>query len=980
MSVTLDGVVTGWNATAERLYGRTASQIIGRHASCLVPPDRARELETLFAAAGYGTPVGPFRTVRTHKDGHALDLVLSLTPLRDSTGAVVGVAESARRAHGPWRDGAPIPGTDPVPTVHQCPSLVVDEIPHIVWIAGPDGFNVYLNRWGTERLGVGPEAFYGSNWLRLLHPDDVEPARSRWEAAVRTGTSYVNEYRVRHPDGAYRWYLALAVGLRAADGTIDQWVGTWTDIDGRVKAEQKLARDSRLLASVRDSIVVTDMAGIVTHWNEGAIRVFGWTAEEMLGRPLLERFPREVRGAVGELVRRIEAGEEFSGEFEDYHKDGSRIWIDARVRLIFDDAGRPVGIMGVSHDITARKGAEDDRDRLYAQLRGHMERLPLGYIAFDPDGRIVDWNSSAERIFGYSKGEALGMVPPYEAILPESAWTDGQRVIARIRAGDMTAHAVNQNRTKDGRTIVCEWYNTPLVDADGRFLGFVSLAQDVSDRKAAEMALKRSEERFRQIAESISEVFWLTSVDKAEVEYISPAYERIWGRSREHVFTHPQAWIEAIHPEDRDRVSRAAHNEQDSGEYEQEYRVVRPDGTERWIRDRAFPVRDANGTVVRVAGVAEDITARRQLEAQLRQAQKMEAIGQLAGGVAHDFNNLLTVIMGYSELLVTEVSLPDHRELVEEILRAGERSAALTRQLLAFSRKQVLAPRILDLNAVVLDMEKMLRRLIGEDIDLTTRLGRSLPAIRADQGQLEQVLLNLAVNARDAMPAGGHLTISTSADSSLVVLEVKDTGVGMTEAVKRRVFEPFFTTKEAGKGTGLGLAVVHGFVEQSNGQIHLDSAPGCGTVFRISLPAADRAAAVGNVPSAIRLAAGEETVLVVEDDEGVRALTKRMLERCGYSVLSAAGAEEALRIARDHPGPIHLLLTDVVMPGIGGRAIAEELGGFRAETRVLYVSGYTDDAVLQRGVLTESANFLQKPFSQAGLAERVRAVLTGGDR
>jgi CheY-like chemotaxis protein len=212
------------------------------------------------------------------------------------------------------------------------------------------------------------------------------------------------------------------------------------------------------------------------------------------------------------------------------------------------------------------------------------------------------------------------------------------------------------------------------------------------------------------------------------------------------------------------------------------------------------------------------------------------------------------------------------------------------------------------------------------------------------------------------------------------VLEVKDTGVGMTEAVKRRVFEPFFTTKEAGKGTGLGLAVVHGFVEQSNGQIHLDSAPGCGTAFRISLPAADRAPAVGNAPSAVRLAAGKETLLIVEDDEGVRTLTKRVLERCGYSVLSAGGAEEALRIAREHPGPIHLLLTDVVMPGIGGRAIAEELGGFRAETKVLYVSGYTDDAVLQRGVLTESANFLQKPFSQAGLAERVRAVLTGSDR
>ncbi len=977
MSATLDGVVTSWNAAAENLYGWTAAEVVGRDLSFLMPADRRHELTAALSAVRCGAPVGPLRTVRTHKHGHRLDVCVSLAPLRDSSGAVVAVAATARNAKGHGLECGSAPEPRLSGSLAERHRLVVDAIPHIVWIAGPNGFAEYLNRWGAERLGVKPEAIYGSNWLRLVHPDDVEKARSRWEAAVRGGTAYTNEYRMRHPDGSYHWYLAQAVGLRGSDGAIDEWVGTWTDVDDRRQAEDRLAHDAHLLAQVRDSVIVTDLAGTVTYWNEGAARIFGWTPAEMLGQPLLNRFPAPARPAIAEMTARIAAGAEFSGEFEDYRKDGSRVWIDARITPITDGAGTTVGLMSVAHDMTARKRAEEERDRVFAQLRGHVERLPLGYLALDRDGRVVDWNSAAERIFGYSREEAIGMLPPYEKIITPAAWAQGRRVIVRLRAGDMAAHSINENCTKDGRTITCEWYNTPLMDADGTFLGFVSLAQDITDRAAAAAALRTSEERFRQITESISEVFWLTTLDKHEIEYVSPAYEEIWGRTREHLLANPGEWIDAIHPDDRERVIAAAIRTEDSGNYEEEYRIVRPDGSIRWIRDRAFPVRDVHNRVLHVAGVAEDVTGRRQLEEQLRQAQKMEAIGQLAGGIAHDFNNLLTIISGYSELVLDTLTTADpERELVQEIGKAGERAASLTRQLLAFSRKQVLAPQLLDLNAVVLDTEKMLRRVIGEDVELTTRLHRPLPTIQADRGQLEQVLLNLAVNARDAMPRGGKLRISTSASASHVILEVADSGVGMTEDVKRRVFEPFFTTKPVGKGTGLGLAAVHGFVTQSNGSVRVDSEPGRGTSFRISLPVAETTAGVeGETPAAVRTT-GDETILLVEDEEAVRALAARVLLRCGYTVLAAADCSEALRLARDHAGPIHLLVTDVVMPGGSGSTLAEQLMPLRREMQVLYVSGYTDDAVVHHGVMCERSNFLQKPFLPLVLARKIRDVLS----
>ena len=389
--------------------------------------------------------------------------------------------------------------------------------------------------------------------------------------------------------------------------------------------------------------------------------------------------------------------------------------------------------------------------------------------------------------------------------------------------------------------------------------------------------------------------------------------------------------------------------------------------------------------------VAQDITERKQLERQFQQAQKMEAIGQLAGGVAHDFNNLLTVILGYCDLLLADGGSDDpHRDDVQEIQKAGTSAASLTAQLLAFSRKQLIEPRVLDVNAVVAEMSRMLQRLVGDDIEVDLRLAEELGSVRADPGQLHQVLMNLVVNARDAMPAGGQLTIETSntdldhtyagghlsvVPGPYVVLAVSDTGTGMTHEVQAKLFEPFFTTKDPGKGTGLGLASVYGIVKQSEGSIWVYSELGRGTTFKIYLPRIAEVAEPLSSAHAVTLAPATETILVVEDNPALQALTARILRRHGYVVLVAGSPTEALHVCDTYGGPIHLMLTDVVMPGQSGPSLAAHLAAGRAGMRVLYMSGYAAEAIVRRGALDKTMAFLQKPFSPAALLRKVQGVL-----
>ena len=628
--------------------------------------------------------------------------------------------------------------------------------------------------------------------------------------------------------------------------------------------------------------------------------------------------------------------------------------------------------------------------RSEARYRSLVEGSIQG-ILIHVDGVVRFANQALASIVGATRaGDLIG----------RSIWTfvaeeDRPRVAAYTKARIEGRAAPEQYELRvvrqDGARIWLECLATAIA-WEGETAILATLV-DITERRRAEDDLRVSEERFRQLADNVKEAFMIVDLPDFRTVYLSGAWSGIWGRPADEAYANPNVWLEAIHPEDRAAVQAGQQSLLRGEPATNVFRVLRPDQTSRWVRARTFPVFNADRQVYRLVGLAEDITEVRRTEEQLQQAQRMEAVGRLAGGIAHDFNNYLSAILGFSDLVLTDLG-PDHPSAadVQQILQAGQSAEGLTRQLLVFSRRQVLQPQTLNLNDALRRVQSLLRRVIGEDIVLTLNLTEPLPFVSADPGQIEQVIMNLAINARDAMPGGGRLTIETvrsvlddqyvsehvaASAGPYVMVAVTDTGTGMDATTRTRLFEPLFTTKEPGKGTGLGLATVYGIVQQSRGAIWVYSELGVGSTFKMYFPEVEgsNGLAAASPKTERPPLAGTETILVVEDQPELRAVVRQILQRQGYTVLEASNGRDALGIARRHPSPIHALLTDVVMPGMGGRRLAELLEGIRPEVRPIYMSGYTDDTIVSHGILDSDLAFIQKPFTPSALVSKVREVL-----
>jgi PAS domain S-box-containing protein len=722
--------------------------------------------------------------------------------------------------------------------------------------------------------------------------------------------------------------------------------------------------------------------------NVALAAINGRPADQHLGRTLREVVP-QVADQVEPIYQRVwETGAPIT-EVAIEEPAGSpdrRAWI-ASFYPVRDRDRTIVAAACVVRDVTEQKRAERALRESEARFRAMCDASPVGIFLTDPRGASVYANEVNLRQMGITQEESAGS-GWQRAIHPD----DAAQVFADFAAATATGSLysrVNRYLHRDGRVVWVDVKASGIYDGPV-LLGFVGVTEDISHRIAAEGALKASEERFRQLAETLDDVFWLASADGAQIIYVSPAYRKVWGRNEDGLYARPGSFLESIDPRDRDKV-RSALDQQADGGYDLEYRIVRPGGSIAWIRHRGYPIRDGRGVTYRVAGVACDVTARKLLEEQLLQAQKMEGIGRLAGGVAHDFNNLLSVILSYTSLAMEDLGAghPVGASL-DQVRRAGESARKLTGQLLAFSRQQVLNRRVVDLNHILRGVEDMLRRLLGEDVDLVLRMSGNLGRVLADPGQTEQVIMNLAVNARDAMPAGGKLVLETAnveldrayasahsgvAPGPYVMLEVTDTGLGMDAATRSRIFEPFFTTKEKGKGTGLGLSTVFGIVQQSGGHISVSSDPGRGTTFKIYFPRTDPGSeSIAAAPVAPATLSGSETILLVEDEDQVRAVACTILRRHGYHVLEAQNAGEALLIFEKRAEEIRLLITDLVMPRVSGAELADRLVSLRPELRTLYMSGYTDSSS-RPGVTAPGFAFLQKPLTPDLLLTRVREVL-----
>ncbi len=642
--------------------------------------------------------------------------------------------------------------------------------------------------------------------------------------------------------------------------------------------------------------------------------------------------------------------------------------------------------------VSGRRESERRLREQHQWLRVTLSSIGDAVIATDTQSRVTFLNPVAESLTGWKQEEAVGqpLDKVFRLVSEETRASVENPVTKALKEGHIVGLA---NHTlliaRDGREIAIDDSSAPIRNERGEINGVVLIFRDITGRKKAEEAMHASEERF-------SKAFRASPVPMSIVTYKEGRYidvnesflsnsgytnEEIIGRTTTDIGIYAD-------PEERSRLRQIL--EQHGG--------IRNVEVHRRVKGGEVRIALTSSELITLDGeqciltTTNDITEHKRLEEQLLQSQKMEAVGRLAGGIAHDFNNLLTAIIGYSQIILSGLDEGDPvRDQIGEIEKAGKRAAALTSQLLAFSRKQILQPKVLNLNAVIADIDKMLRRLIGEDIELRINLDAAIGRVKADPGQIEQIIVNLAVNARDAMPRGGKLTIETQnvyldepyanqhaevQPGSYVMLAMSDTGTGMDKETQANIFEPFFTTKEKGRGTGLGLSTVYGIVKQSSGHIWVYSEPGRGTTFKIYLPLIEESAEIAETPAPIAESLrGHETILVVEDEEVVRNLACEILQINGYTVLEAADANEALLKYEQHEGAIHLMITDVVMPSISGRELAEHLTPSRPEMKVLYMSGYTDDAIVHHGVLDAGTAFLQKPFTPDALARKAREVL-----
>ena len=860
--------------------------------------------------------------------------------------------------------------------------------------ATPEGRVLLANRALAEMLGFESAQEFVAECTDTGTQVWLEPAqRSKFNTRLQElGTIHGFECRLKRKDGTPLWASLSSRIVHESGGRVHYYEGFVEDITERKQSEET----SHLFESFWDQsrdilLIVRREDGRILGANQAAVGAYGYSKDELLALTIYKLRSHHSPRLIDEQMARAD----FEGllfESEHVRKDGSIFPVEVSSKSA--TLGGAHVLISVVRNTTRKKAAQEALRVSEERYRSLIEQASDGVAISGEDARYSAVNSAFCDMTGYSRQELLGM-RVWDLIAPED-----QPRIACYRA---------ELELSEGKPVLSEWR---FVRKNGSILTFeantrrlpngdrLAIMRDISERKRVEAKLEQANLRIQLAVSAAGAGIWEWDIQSDTLSWDDRMFE-FYGVSRDEFTSCYEAWRRALHPEDKAMAHEAIEASlRGERQFDVEFRIVLPDGTVRHIKSDAHVVRDANGRALRIVGLNRDITAatrateeREQLQAQFNQAQRMESIGRLAGGVAHDFNNLLSVMNGYSRLMLNELQPGDQRwEYLSEINLAGEKAAALTKQLLAFSRKHVTVSELVDLNRLVLENQKFLKRLIGEDVELVLDCCPDPGPVMADPDQLHQVLLNLAVNARDAMPDGGRLSFRTTtadiehkdtpeypgaAPGSYMVLAVSDTGHGMDETVRRRLFEPFFTTKGLGKGTGLGLSTVYGIVHQCGGWIKVESEPGRGATFSIGLPLKTGAEEASRELAPLQRGGfrGFETLLVVEDQDEVRRFAVSVLQSYGYTVVEATDGNEALRLLDSHDGQIDLVLSDVVMPGLGGKELALRLSRRSPRMPVLLMSGYLGDESDEGVLPNDGLRYLHKPFTPEELARRVREML-----
>ena len=1040
--------ITYANQRLAEMLGYSVEEMIGRSAFEVLDDATRAEMKVNWKRRLQGIEE-QYDLRLWRKDGSALWVILSATPIRDEQGQVTGALAmltditKRRRAE----------------QLVRLQATALESADNAILISGHEGTITWVNPAFSTLTGYAPEEVLGQN-PRILKSNQHEPPffESMWKSLL-SGQVWRGEIINRRKDGSVYFEEQTITPVLDDAGEITNFIAIKQDITERKQTEEEKAQFAAQIEAQRQRLnnIVASVPGVVWEsWGEPDAAtqrtdfvsdyvetMLGYSVKEWLSTPNFwlsivhpDDRERTARAAAADF-----AGGKSSNtlEFRWVARDGRVLWVQSISAVITDAEGRPVGLRGVTIDISESKRAEEAVRHAEEMYRSIFENAVEGIFQSTTDGKFISVNPAMARILGYESPEEL-MTHRTDIGTQHYVDENSRAELERMLAVHGVAVGYECEVYRKDRSRIWTRENVrAMSDEGGAVLYYEGSIEDFTERKHAEDWLAAQYAVTRALADSTTLADATPNILRAICETFGWAWGALWTVDAEaDVLRCRDIWL--------DPSVEMPQFEQTSRELTFAPGVGLPGrvwatGQLAWVSDviqeknfpraqiavkenlhsaLAIPIPSRSGVlgvmeffsrVIRepepellamMATITSQIgqfierkraeEALRKSEEQLQQSQKLEAIGMLAGGIAHDFNNLLTVIAGYSDLTLVQLREEDPlRGNINEVKKAAERAAALTRQLLAFSRKQVLQPKVLDLNAVVSELEKLLRRLIGEDIGFRTVLESALGSVKADPGQIEQIIMNLAVNARDAMPRGGKLTIETKnvdldeyyakkhiaiIPGPYVMLAVSDTGTGMDQQTQARIFDPFFTTKETGKGTGLGLSTVYGIVKQSGGNIWVYSEVGRGTSFKVYLPRVDEGAEEYKRSAETQVDfRGPETVLVAEDEEMVRKLACKVLEMSGYRVLEAANGGAALLICERHNEPIHLLITDVIMPEMSGRELADRLAQLRPTMKVLYMSGYTDNAIVHHGVLNEGANFIQKPFATHALARKVREVL-----
>jgi PAS domain S-box-containing protein len=982
ISKTLDGIITSWNPAAERMFGYTALEITGQPLRLIVPMDRMEEEAGILADFARGEVIRHIETVRIRKDRQRIDVSATISPIRDFEGRVIGASKIVRDITEHKRVEMALKASES--RYRSLFENMTEGYAYCRLLYDPDGKVadfIYLEVNKAFASLTGLRDVVGRKVTEIV-PGIRETNPELFEIYGRVAsTGNVEKYET------FLKALGIWFSVSVYSPAKDHFIAVFDNTTERKEAEAKIAFNEQRYRSLVEA--TTSMVWDTPASGQFEVEQPGWTAftgqsfEELRGWGWLDRVHPDDRSETERIWSTAFTNRSlYEIEHRILGRDGAYHDMTARAVPILAKDGTIQQWVGVHTDITGRRKSEEALRLLSSAVLQSKESILITDAQLDlPGPKIIFANPAFTTMTGFSAEEALGKTPR----ILQGALTD-RAVLKRLRKNlenDEVFAGQAINYRKDGSTYDQEWQIAPIHDPRGKTTHFVAIQRDISERM-------RLEARYRQLVESNVQgvLFWNRN---GGVTGANDAFLRLVRHTREDLEAGRINWMELTPPEFTHLDRRALEEIAATGVcglYEKEY--ILKDGTRvpLLLASAAFADNPDEGVSFVV-----DLTERKSLEARLYQSQKMETVGKLAGGIAHEFNSILTAIIGQSELLLGELP-PGGSEAksASEIGKAAIRAANLTRQLLAYGRKQLLEPQTLDLNSVVCDMESTLGHLLGQETDLLIVRGPGLRPVKADAGQLEQVIMNIVLNARDAMPNGGKVTLETANVSfspeeaaaypefkagDYVMLAITDTGTGMSAAVRARIFEPFFSTKGVGQGTGLGLSTSYGILKQSGGHISVYSEPAQGTTFKIFLPQVEEQPKPAVLPlEASDLPRGTETILLAEDDPALRKMATTLLEKLGYKVFTASNGMEALSLKQQRNiGHIDLLFTDIVMPHMSGKELSERIRALYPHTKILFTSAFTENAFVHQGVLTKGVMLLQKPFTPSALARKLREVL-----